>query len=576
MLDFSEIRDADGSIECIETSLRGAELLDTALLTKGTAFTQDEKIAFGLLGLLPAHELDMAVQLARLYESYCAKPNDLEKHIFLRALQDRNETLFYSLLEAHLVEMMPIVYTPVVGQACQQFGHIYRKPRGIFCAYPNKADMLTMIRNRPQKEVDVIVVTDGERILGLGDQGAGGMGIPIGKLSLYTACGGINPARTLPITLDVGTNNPALLADPFYIGWRHERVRGFLYEDFVDSFVKAVKQELPNVLLQWEDFANTNAFALLETYRDQICSFNDDIQGTAAVTASAIMAGLRATEQHWQNQRIVLLGAGSAGAGICQLVLAEMMANGIPEAQARRQFWSLDSKGLVYAGRTAPINDIKARWARTEAEASTWRREADGSIGLLETVTQVKPTVLIGVSAQPGAFTQAIVQTMARNTPRPIILPLSNPTSKIEATPADILAWTDGKALVATGSPFLDVPHKGINHAIGQCNNSYIFPGVGLGIIASRARKVTDAMFQAAARALALETPAAHEIGAPLLPRLTSIRNVSLGVAYAVAKQAIADGVAEPLTSDEIRYSIARHSWHPRYHPLRYRAKVQV
>lgn len=574
MLDFTEIRNPQGRIDRLETSLRGAELLDNALLNKGTAFTQDEKREFGLLGLLPAHELDMSIQLARLYESWSAKPNELEKHIFLRALQDRNETLFYSLLEAHLEEMMPIVYTPTVGLACQQFGHIYRKPRGLFISFPNKADMVTMIRNRPNKDVDVIVVTDGERILGLGDQGAGGMGIPIGKLSLYTACGGINPARTLPITLDVGTNNPTLLGDPFYIGWRHERVRGHLYEDFIETFVKAVKEELPNVLLQWEDFANTNAFFLLDKYRDRICSFNDDIQGTAAVTASAIIAGLRVTGDNWQDQRIVLLGAGSAGAGICQLVLNEMIDSGIPEGEARRKFWSLDSKGLVYHGRAAAINDVKSRWARPADEVTSWARDEAGAISLLETVKRVKPTVLIGVSAQPGAFNEEIVRAMARNAPRPIILPLSNPTSKIEATPADILKWTNGSALVATGSPFTPVEHNGVKHFIGQCNNSYIFPGVGLGILASRARCVTDGMFQAAARALAEQTPAAREVGAPLLPKLSTIRSVSTGVAQAVAERAVKDGVAKRLSPEEIRSAVALNAWEPRYHTMRYRPRA--
>lgn len=573
MLDFTEIRDASGRLSHIETSLRGTELLECPLLNKGTAFSQSEKLELGLLGLLPTHELDMSVQLARLYESYQAKPNAMEKHIFLRALQDRNETLFYALLSRHLGEMMPIVYTPTVGAACQQFGHIYRKPRGLFLSFPNKADMAAMLRNRPVKDIDVIVVTDGERILGLGDQGAGGMGIPIGKLSLYTACGGINPARTLPITLDVGTNNPALQADPLYIGWRHERVRGHLYEEFVEAFVKAVRAELPNVLLQWEDFANTQAFFLLDKYRDQICSFNDDIQGTAAVTAAAVLAGLRSTGQKWADQRIVLLGAGSAGAGICQLLLDEMISSGLTEAEARRKFWSLDSKGLVYIGRAAEINSVKAQWAHKADEVTGWQRDGHGQIDLLETVRRVKPTVLIGVSAQPGAFTREVIQTMAASTPRPIVLPLSNPTSKIEATPADILGWTEGRAIVATGSPFDPVTVGGVTHHIGQCNNSYIFPGVGLGTIAVRAKRITDGMFLAAARALASQTPTSAVPGASLLPRLTSIREVSTAVAVAVALQAMTDGVAERLSPEATLAAVQRNWWEPRYLPLKYRCK---
>ncbi|MFN4241797.1 MAG: NAD-dependent malic enzyme [Tepidisphaerales bacterium] len=571
MYDFTEVRNAAGKIEYIETSLRGIQLLEAPLLNKGTAFSQQEKYELGLLGLLPTHELDISLQVKRTYESFQKKPNDLEKHIFLRALQDRNETLFYRLLVTHIEEMMPIIYTPTVGQACQQFGHIYRRPRGLFLAFPNKADMLTMLRNRPVKDVDVIVVTDGQRILGLGDLGAGGMGIPIGKLSLYTACGGIHPARTLPITLDVGTNNPEHLNDPLYIGWRHERVTGKLYEDFVETFIQAVQIELPNVLLQWEDFANTQAFFLLEKYRDRICSFNDDIQGTAAVTAAAILSGLRATGGKWHEQRVVLLGAGSAGAGICQLLLDEMVAAGIPEEQARRAFWSLDSKGLVYHGRAAEITPVKARWARSAAEVAHFAREASGAIGLLEVVRQVKPTILIGVSAQPGTFTEAVIKEMARGTPRPIVLPLSNPTSKIEAHPADILRWTDGKALVATGSPFDDVVVNGVRHVIGQCNNSYIFPGVGLGVTVSRAKRVTDGMFLAAANALADQTPAASEVGAPLLPRLSHIRQVSEAVAAAVAVQAGRDGVAEPMTLEQAKMKVHAAWWEPRYVPIRYR-----
>ncbi len=574
MYDFTEVRDAHDHLTHIETSLRGSELLEAPLLNKGTAFSQDEKRELSLLGLLPAHELDISIQVARTYESFCSKPSDIEKHIFLRALQDRNETLFYRLVEDHIEEMLPILYTPTVGQACQRFGHIYRRPRGLFLSFPNRQDMLEMIRNRPVKEVDVIVVTDGQRILGLGDLGAGGMGIPIGKLSLYTACGGIHPARTLPITLDVGTDNPAALADPFYIGWRHERVKGALFDEFVELFVKTLQQELPNVLLQWEDFANTNAFALLDRYRDRICSFNDDIQGTAAVTASAILAGLRATGQSMADQRVVLLGAGSAGAGICQLVLDEMVAQGIPEATARRKFWSLDSKGLVYHGRPAEITPVKARWARPAGECVDWAHDAKRQIDLLETVRRVKPTVLIGVSAQSGAFTEQIIRETARGTPRPIVLPLSNPTSKIEATPADILRWTDGQALVATGSPFPDVEYNGVRHTIGQCNNSYIFPGVGLGVIASRAKRVTDAMFLAAARALAEQTPAARNPGAPLLPKLSSIKQVSIAVAQAVALQAQKDGVAEKFSAEQTLQHIRKTWWEPQYVTIHHRPKV--
>ncbi len=575
MVDYREVQDVAGRTVALETRYRGSALLEAPMLNKGTAFTEEERDDLGLRGLLPPHINTLDDQIQRRYEDFCAKSTDLEKHIFLRAIQDRNETLFYALLTRYVEEMMPIVYTPTVGAACQMFSHIFRKPRGLFISYPERDRIAQILANRPYQDVDVIVVTDGERILGLGDQGAGGMGIPIGKLSLYTACGGINPARTLPITLDVGTNNPERLRDPLYLGWQHERIRGSEYDAFVDRFVKEVKRQLPGALLQWEDFANPQAFPLLDRYRGEICSFNDDIQGTAAVTLAALLSALRQTGKPLRDQRIVLLGAGSAGAGICQLVLNEMTAQGMSDHEARRCFWSIDSKGLVYRGRAeqglGEVGAIKEPWARNADEVGSWTRNATGQIELLEVVRKVKPTILIGVSAQPGSFSREVVTAMAANCDRPVILPLSNPTSKIEAHPKDLLEWTEGRAVIATGSPIKPITYGGRSYTIGQCNNSYIFPGVGLGVLAARAKRVTDGMFQAAARALAQTVPVSREPGASLLPRLTEIRPVSMAVAQAVAAAAMQDGVAERLTPEATRAAIEAIWWEPKYLPIRSR-----
>jgi malate dehydrogenase (oxaloacetate-decarboxylating) len=424
-----------------------------------------------------------------------------------------------------------------------------------------------MIANRPMRDVDVVVVTDGERILGLGDQGVGGMGIPIGKLSLYTACGGINPARTLPIQLDVGTNNPERLGDPLYLGWKHERIRGADYDSFIEQFVTEIQRQLPGTLLQWEDFANPQAFPILDRYKDKLCTFNDDIQGTAAVALGALLAALRITGGRLAEERIVLLGAGSAGAGICQLVLDEMVAQGISPAAAKRQFWSIDSKGLVYQSR-GDLTPIKLAWARDASEVAHFAKDPAGHVSLAEVVKQVKPTVLIGVSAQPGAFDEPLVRDMAAHTPRPIIFPLSNPTSKCEAKPADLLAWTDGRALVATGSPFADVHHNGVRHVIGQCNNSYIFPGVGLGVVAVGARRVTNEMFLAAARALARSVPLGEHAGASILPRLTDIKKVSIEVAVAAAIKAGEQGHAEVTSPTKVRSRVESTWWDPHYAPI--------
>ncbi|MCK6544756.1 NAD-dependent malic enzyme [Myxococcota bacterium] len=564
MIDIDEVEGPEG-LE-IHTRHHGIGLLEIPILNKGTAFTPEERRDLALTGLLPPHESTVAEQLARTYENYLAKTSDLEKHVYLNALHDRNETLFFRLVKEHITEMMPVVYTPVVGQACQLFSHVYRRPRGLFISPPNLESIDEILDHRPYKDVEVIVVTDGERILGLGDQGAGGMGIPIGKLALYTVCGGIHPARTLPIVLDVGTNNPTLINDPLYLGWRHERIRGKEYTDFVEAFVASVKRKLPNVLLQWEDFANNNAFAHLEKYRDELCTFNDDIQGTAAVTYSALLAAVKVTGSTLAEQRIVLLGAGSAGVGICDLMLEDMKQRG--QSRKDGNFWLIDSQGLVHDGR-AQLPASKARWARPAAELTGWEKNEAGEVQLMETIRRVKPTVLVGVSGQPGAFPEAVIREMAKYVERPIIFPLSNPTSKVEAKPVDLLAWTNGRALIATGSPFGAVMHEGKAYPIGQCNNSYIFPGVGLGTIAVRSRRVTDQMFLAAAKALAERAPTNKDPTASLLPPLETIRDVSMHVAKAVARQAVKQGLADPLSDEQISARIEKKWWEPVYRRVR-------
>jgi len=542
---------------------RGVDLLNRQGLNKGTAFTDAERAALGLQGLLPPLVETLDQQSVRAYEAYQRKTDDLERHIYLRALQDTNEVLFYQLLLDHVEEMTPMVYTPVVALACEQFSHIYRRPRGLFISYPLRDSIPVLLQNRPNPEVDVIVVTDGERILGIGDQGAGGLGIPIGKLSLYTLIGGIRPERTLPIVLDVGTNNVERLKDPEYLGWRHERITGQAYFDFVDQFVQAVKQELPNTCLQWEDFATPHARPILERYRDQLLTFNDDIQGTAAVALGAILGGVQVAARPLKDQQVVMLGAGSAGIGVADLLRAAMRDAGLSDEDARRRFWVVDKDGLLHSGRT----DLTAEqhvYAQPRDRVSAWLAGRDG-IGLADVIGKIDATILIGLSTARGAFTEAIVREMGRKVERPIIFPLSNPTSKSEATADDLIRWTDGRALVATGSPFAPVAWNGRQIPIAQCNNIFIFPAMGLGVVASRARRVTDAMILAAARALGEKSPALTDPSASLLPALAQLREVAAHIATAVGRQAQHDGVA-PKTSDaELGQRITATQWTPAY-----------
>jgi malate dehydrogenase (oxaloacetate-decarboxylating) len=548
----------------IETELSGKDLMSNPVLNKGTAFDHEERIRFDLHGLLPPVIETLEQQCVRAYEAFRRKNDDLERHIFLRALQDTNETLFYALLYRHIAEMAPIIYTPVVAQGCINFSHIYRRPRGLFLSYPLADMMDELIENRPYQDVDVIVVTDGERVLGIGDQGAGGMGIPIGKLSLYTLIGGIDPQRTLPIVLDVGTNNADRLNDPEYVGWRHERITGQAYWDFLDKFVSCIKRNLPNVLLQWEDFAKPHARPILDRYRDSLCTFNDDIQGTAAVTLGALYKAMKITKKKFSDQQVVILGAGSAGTGIAEYILEAMVTEGMDEGEARKHFFLLDSKGLLHTGRTN-LTPIQQKFAQSFELVSGWRLN-NGQIKLAEVIENISATILIGVSSQPGQFTAPIVKDMAGKVERPLIFPLSNPYDRAEAVPGDLICWTDGRALVATGTEFPPVSLKGRAFKIAQCNNFYIFPAVGLAVRASEAKRVTDRMMVAAAEALG-NFSLDDDVNADtqLLPPIESMRDVAIQIAVMVGLQAQQDGVAQVMSEEDLRERVRQRFWIPQY-----------
>src|SRR5450631_266698 len=527
--------------------------LEDPLANKGTAFTEEERSARGLRGLLPSVVETLEQHVARSYQAFREQPSDIARHINLRALQDTNETLFYRLVTDHAEEMLPILYTPTVGQACQRFSEIYRRPRGLFIAYPDRDRIGEILHNRPRREVDVIVVTDGQRVLGLGDQGIGGMGIPIGKLSLYTALGGIDPARTLPVLLDVGTDNAELLDDPMYLGWRHHRLAGAGYDDFVDRFVQAVRAELPGVLLQWEDFATPHALPILERYRDQVLCFNDDIQGTAAVVLAALSAGAAATGSRLRDQTVVMLGAGSAGIGVCEQVVRSMVADGLSEQDARARICVVDINGLLTTDRTDP-DPAQRRLAQPPTAVPGWKPGRPA--GLTDVIDAVHPTVLVGLSTAAGAFTEDVVRRMATHVKRPIIMPLSNPTSRSEARPQDLADWTEGRALVATGSPFAPMQAAGASIPVAQCNNIYIFPGVGLAVTAVRATRVTDAMMTAAAAAVSDAATIRHDPHGTLLPDRAQLADTATVVASAVARAAVDDAVAPALTNDQINQAI--------------------
>ena len=544
---------------------QGRDLLRDPLLNKSTAFSPQEKEQFHLHGLLPCASETLEEQVIRCNDAYSAKTTPLEKHIYLRALQDTNEVLFYRFILDNLQEIMPIIYTPVVGEACQMFSHIYRQPRGLLISYPERAVMDQAIQWIAQhRSISVIVVTDGERILGLGDQGVGGLGIPIGKLSLYTSCGGIHPEQTLPIVLDVGTNNRERLDDVEYIGWRHERITGKEYDDFVDQFVQSVKRHMPTVLLQFEDFAQQNAYPLLDRYKDELCTFNDDIQGTAAVAVAAIIAATKVAKTPLKEQRIALLGAGSAGCGISEQLVHAMINQGLSESEARSRFYLVDRNGLIHDGMTTLLPFQKGL-AQAHESLAHWNVSNPNNISLLDVINNANPTVLLGVSGQPQQFTEQIVKAMSAYCPRPIIFPLSNPTSRAEAVPEDLLKWSAGNALIATGSPFDPVPINGKKISIAQCNNSYIFPGVGLAVVAGKAKRVTNKMMMAAALALSDLAPAVITGEGKLLPELTTIREVSKHIAKAVIIQAIEEGHVQKMDENEIIRVIEETMWTPKY-----------
>ncbi len=548
----------------LKVKLADFALLSHSLLNKGTAFPAEEREAFGLIGLLPPSQTTLAIQRARSFETFQSKVSDIEKYIYLRDLQDSNETLFYSLIEEHITELMPIVYTPIVGLGCQRYSHIYRRPRGVFISYPDRNCIEEILSNPRFDEVKVIVVSDGERILGLGDQGAGGMGIPIGKLALYTACAGIPPTATLPILLDTGTNNLELQKDPLYIGWQHPRVRGKEYAEFIDAFVSAIKKRFPHVLLQWEDFAQENANPLLERYRDQLCTFNDDIQGTAAIAAGTLFAAIRVTGTHLRDQRIAVFGAGSAGCGISKLIMQAMIEDGLSEDEAKSRFCLIDQAGLLFDD-MENLQTFQKPFAKSRHILTQWQHENVDTISLHDVIKNFHPTLLIGVSGQPGVFTEKIVREMATHVERPVIFPLSNPTSRSEADPTDLMNWTNEKAVIGTGSPFGNIIKQGQSFRVDQTNNCYIFPGMGLGLIAVQATRVTEKMFMEAAKALADCSPAKTDPKANLLPPLTEIREVSLQVAMAVAKEAIAEKIADFTDFADLETHIRGMMWAPAY-----------
>jgi malate dehydrogenase (oxaloacetate-decarboxylating) len=569
---MSEPARATASQEAVQVALSGYDLLNSPRLNKGTAFPDHERDVFDLHGLLPPHVGCLDEQVERRVRALAGQPTPFNKYALLRDLQDTNETLFYALLLRNVEQMLPLVYTPTVGEGCQRFSEIWRKPRGLFISYPNKDRIGQILGHSRYDGIKCIVFSDGERILGLGDQGAGGMGIPIGKMALYTALGGIYPEHCLPILLDVGTDNEDRLNDPIYIGWRHHRVRGEEYDNFVDAFVQNVKKRWPQVLLQWEDFAGSNAARFLERYRDQLCTFNDDIQGTAAVATATLISAINVTGVPLEQQKIVIFGFGSAGIGITTLLAQFMQDRGLSAEEAHKRFYGIDRYGLVTES-TKDLRPEQRAYARKEQEVQGWR-QPNGEISLLDVIRHVKPSVLIGVSGQGGAFTEQAIREMAKHTASPVIFPLSNPTSRSEATPQDLMNWTERRALIGTGTAFAPIRVGGKKEQIAQTNNSYIFPGLALGIVASKARRVTDTMVKAAAQELVQHLPTQKDRQASLLPPLGDLRKLAEFIGRAVGQQAIKDGQAEVADEDALSRELAANIWEPVYVP--YERKPQA
>jgi malate dehydrogenase (oxaloacetate-decarboxylating) len=551
------------------TKLRGRQILSDPRLNRGTAFSYAERHALGITGLVPPAHVTLEQQVARVYAQYQRQPGDLAKNVLLTEIHDRNEVLFYRLLITHLTEMLPIVYTPTISQAIKHYSHEYRRPRGVYLSvdHPGLIEESLRATGLEREELDLIVATDAGAILGIGDWGVGGMRIAVGKLAVYTAAGGIDPDRSLAVMLDVGTDRQSLLDDPLYMGNRHPRVPAEEYDRFLDAFVDVVSRLFPHAMLHWEDIGQANARRLLDRYRDSLLTFNDDIQGTGAVNLAAVLAAVRATGVRLGEHRIVVFGAGTAGTGIADQLRAQMIADGLSAAAACARFWAVDRHGLITSGMPG-LSDAQRRCARDPAEVAGWRRDpALGGIGLAEVVGRVHPTILIGTSTRAGAFTEEIVSEMCAHASRPIILPMSNPTELSEAHPADLIKWTDGQALVATGSPFAPVEYAGTRYVIGQANNALVFPGIGLGVIAASASKVTDGMLAAAAHAVARLTDTSAP-GAPLLPPVEALRDTSVAVAAAVARAAQQDGVASAALEGDVAGHIAGLMWQPAYRPI--------
>lgn len=569
MQDFKFIKNAEGVEEYVETTLSGKSLLTSPQLNKGTAFSMEEREEFSLLGKLPIRVENLEEQVQRAYKQFSAYETNLQRNIYLNNLHDKNQVLFYSLVGGHLSEMIPMIYTPIVGTAVKQFSHEFRQPRGLYISYPDIDKIDEILSNRTNPDIEVIVVTDGEGVLGIGDQGIGGMDIPVAKLMVYTLCGGINPCNTLPILLDVGTNNEELLNDPLYLGWRQKRISGEKYDEFIAKFVEAIFRHFPNTYLHWEDFGRSNARRILDQYQEEVCTFNDDIQGTGAVTLSGLLSAVKVTGTELKDQRIIVFGAGTAGTGITDQICDALVKQGLSREEAVKHFWLMDRQGLL-------INDLedltKAQqpYLRDRSEVSDWDVEDTSNIKLAEVVKYIKPTVLIGCSAMPHAFTESIIRDMAANTPRPIIFPLSNPTEKCEAQPQDIMNWTEGKALIATGTGFDPVSYDGHTIPIGQCNNALVFPGIGLGVIVVDSKRLTDHMIWQACQALVEFSPITKDPYAPLLPSLDQAQEVAKGIAKVVAQQAIDDDLARNLPANgDLTKAIEDMFWQPAYLPFK-------
>ncbi len=555
----------------LETTLTGKSLLNSGVLNKGTAFTQEERERFKILGKLPARIETLDEQVKRSYDQLKRYDNNLNKNIYLNSVLNQNETLFYKLCSLYINELLPVIYTPIVGTAVQRYSSEFRAPRGLYISYPDRHRIDELLANRTHPEVDIIVASDGERVLGIGDQGVGGMDITIAKLMVYTICGGIFPGYTLPILLDVGTDNESLLNDPMYLGWRSKRIRGKEYDDFIELFVSAVKRNLPKVFLHWEDFGRDNARKILDNYVDKICSFNDDIQGTGAVACATVLAGIKTNKKTLADQKIVIFGAGSAGVGIADQLYRAMINEGISEADALAKFWLIDRDGLLL-DTSKNIIFFQKPYCRNSLEIKDWVCREKDHVGLLEVIENVSPTVLIGCSAVTGAFSEKVVTTMYDNLQkeniRPIILPLSNPPERAEAAPKDLITWTEGRALIATGSPYSPIVFNNETYEVAQSNNALIFPGIGLGICAVKPEKVTDNMIWAACEVLSDYAPILKDPNEPLLPRLKDAYIISQKIGYAVARQAILDGVAARMSNEEILERIKLKVWTPEYLPL--------